>query len=112
MSLDDGRRMRQDEIRGPQASDGGYVVSGIFSILQYILVKSGHAGGHKTSRVGSVPEVEVSFHRETQSVTQRAMTATNIPNVELPPSQEYSNKDLWTRAINVTNLHTHQLTKP
>lgn len=66
-SSNDGHRMRQDEVWGPQASDRGYVASGIFSVHLQVLVKSGHAGEYRTSKVGSVSEAEVSFHRKTQS---------------------------------------------
>lgn len=59
--------MRQDEVWDLQAYDGGYVVSGIFSVRLQVPVKSGHAGEYRTSKVGSVSEAEVSFHRKTQS---------------------------------------------
>lgn len=59
--------MRHDEVWGRQTSDRGYVVSGIFSGRLQVPVKSGHAGEDRTSKVGSVSEAEVSFHRKTQS---------------------------------------------
>lgn len=49
-------RWRHDEGGAPRASDEGHMMLGIISVHLYVLVKSGHAGGQRTTRVGSMSE--------------------------------------------------------
>lgn len=48
---------RRDEGGAPRASDEDHMMSGIISVHLQVLVKSGHAGRQRTTRVESMSEV-------------------------------------------------------